>query len=213
MNRYTKRLFIGTCLIAASSALVAGCAQWATTAHDAHADALAMMKDSFKSKGPAKVDDVLHPDDAQRICSMAAGSPSKEDAAKIEKAELASIKAPSDGQFLGDWKRGEIVAQNGRGMQFSDQVGGDNGGNCYACHQLSPKEISYGNLGPSLLRYGKVRGNSDAIKQYTWNKVYDAQAYNACSNMPRFGHNKVLTEQQIKDVVALLLDPASPVNQ
>ena len=58
-----------------------------------------------------------------------------------------------------------------------------------------------------------MRGNSDAIVQYTWGKVYDAQAYSACSNMPRFGHNKVLTEQQIKDVVALLLDPTSPVNQ
>ncbi|MEO8136346.1 MAG: sulfur oxidation c-type cytochrome SoxX, partial [Betaproteobacteria bacterium] len=31
--------------------------------------------------------------------------------------------------------------------------------------------------------------------------------------MPRFGHNGILTEKQIKDVVALLLDPESPVNK
>jgi len=31
--------------------------------------------------------------------------------------------------------------------------------------------------------------------------------------MPRFGHNGILTDQQIRDVVALLLDPMSPVNQ
>jgi sulfur-oxidizing protein SoxX len=31
--------------------------------------------------------------------------------------------------------------------------------------------------------------------------------------MPRLGHSKTLNEQQIKDLVALLLDPASPVNQ
>jgi sulfur-oxidizing protein SoxX len=31
--------------------------------------------------------------------------------------------------------------------------------------------------------------------------------------MPRFGHNKVLTPEQIKDYVAYLLDPASPVNK
>jgi sulfur-oxidizing protein SoxX len=31
--------------------------------------------------------------------------------------------------------------------------------------------------------------------------------------MPRFGHNGILTEQQIKDVVALLMDPESPVNK
>jgi sulfur-oxidizing protein SoxX len=31
--------------------------------------------------------------------------------------------------------------------------------------------------------------------------------------MPRFGHSGILTEAQIKDVVALLMDPKSPVNQ
>jgi sulfur-oxidizing protein SoxX len=31
--------------------------------------------------------------------------------------------------------------------------------------------------------------------------------------MPRFGHNKLLDEQQIRDIMALLLDPQSPVNQ
>jgi sulfur-oxidizing protein SoxX len=31
--------------------------------------------------------------------------------------------------------------------------------------------------------------------------------------MPRFGHSKHLSEQQIKDIVALLFDPESPVNK
>jgi len=31
--------------------------------------------------------------------------------------------------------------------------------------------------------------------------------------MPRFGAAGILTEKQLKDVMALLLDPASPVNQ
>ena len=44
-------------------------------------------------------------------------------------------------------------------------------------------------------------------------KVYNSEAYLACSNMPRFGHKGILTEQQIKDVVALLMDPESPVNK
>jgi len=34
----------------------------------------------------------------------------------------------------------------------------------------------------------------------------------ACSNMPRFGHAGVLDEAQIRDLMALLLDPKSPVN-
>ena len=31
--------------------------------------------------------------------------------------------------------------------------------------------------------------------------------------MPRFGHEKLLTEKQMKDIMALLLDPNSPVNK
>ena len=40
-----------------------------------------------------------------------------------------------------------------------------------------------------------------------------SKAYAACSNMPRFGHANLLTEQQIRDLMALLLDPKSPVNE
>jgi sulfur-oxidizing protein SoxX len=31
--------------------------------------------------------------------------------------------------------------------------------------------------------------------------------------MPRFGANKVLSEKQIKDLVAFLFDPESPINK
>jgi len=31
--------------------------------------------------------------------------------------------------------------------------------------------------------------------------------------MPRLGHSGTLSAEQIKDLVALLLDPASPVNR
>jgi sulfur-oxidizing protein SoxX len=31
--------------------------------------------------------------------------------------------------------------------------------------------------------------------------------------MPRFGHNGILTETQLRHLMALLLDPKSPVNQ
>ena len=123
------------------------------------------------------------------------------------------MKYPADGKYLGDWKEGEKIAQNGRGMQSSDAVGSVNGGNCYACHQISKAEISFGNIGPSLYQYGKIRGQSEDMLKYTWAKIYNAQAFTACSNMPRFGHNGILQEKQIKDVMALLLDPASPVNK
>ena len=64
-----------------------------------------------------------------------------------------------------------------------------------------------------MLGYGKTRGTTQAIVEYTWGKIYNAKAYNACSAMPRIGHFNLLTVKQMQDVMALLLDPASPVNQ
>ncbi|PZX23417.1 cytochrome of the thiosulfate-oxidizing multi-enzyme system, putative soxX homolog [Cupriavidus phytorum] len=179
------------------------------------ADMKQLIEDSFSSRGPVTVEGVLNQDGMQQACSQYPDRtrvPAKL-AKKIEAAELKQVKYPTDDKWLGDWKEGEKVAQNGRGMQFTDQVGGTNGGNCYACHQMTKAEISFGNIGPSLYQYGKLRGNSQEVIKYTWGKIWDSSAYAACSNMPRFGHKGILTEAQIRDVMALLLDPASPVNQ
>jgi sulfur-oxidizing protein SoxX len=182
----------------------------------------AVEKSSFQDKGIAKVDR-LQQDDANRLCSAAdvAGKPLDEKAAKaVEAANMKTVKWPSNGKFLGDWKEGEKVAQSGKGLTWSDKADRDNGGNCYNCHQITKEEISYGTIGPSLYNYGKLRGvtNPDsaaakAVVEYTWGKLWNARAYSACSQMPRFGHNDILDEGQIKDVMALLLDPSSPVNK
>lgn len=162
---------------------------------------------------PEGWDDRLKQDEAQRICSETRNQPSEEQADKIVEAEKAKLTLPADGKVIGDWKAGEKVAQNGRGFQFSDPAGTEAGGNCYACHQLDPKETSYGTLGPSLKGYGKAFKFSEEAAKATYAKIYDAQAVLACSNMPRFGSNHVLTEKQIKDVTAYLFDPQSPVNK
>ncbi|MCU0930291.1 MAG: sulfur oxidation c-type cytochrome SoxX [Serpentinimonas sp.] len=182
-----------------------------------------IVKASFSARGIATMDRITAPDMANELCSAAdvAGKPIDEKLAKqIEENEMKTVKWPSDGKFLGDWKAGERIAQSGRGLTWSDQASAENGGNCYNCHQISKEEISYGNLGPSLYNYGKLRGvtnpndpASKAIVEYTWGKLWNARAYNACSQMPRVGHKGILTEKQIKDVMALLLDPASPVNK
>jgi sulfur-oxidizing protein SoxX len=191
---------------------IAGCATVATDTDYGKA-ALALLKNDFKSKGPATMERMLNQDEAQRLCSEYPSERPKDVAAQIEANQMKTIKYPSDGKYLGKWQEGEKIAQNGRGMQSSDKVGAANGGNCYACHQITKEEISFGNIGPSLYNYGKLRGNSDEIVKYTWGKIYNSQAYSACSNMPRFGHSGILTEAQIKDVMALLLDPASPSNK
>jgi sulfur-oxidizing protein SoxX len=207
MTPMAKMLIVGLC-----AATVAGCATVAADT-DYGKVALDMLKQDFRSKGPATLERVTVQDEAQKLCSEYPQQRPAEVAARIEASQLKAVKLPADGKYLGSWEEGEKIAQNGRGMQSSDAVGGVNGGNCYACHQMTKKEISFGNIGPSLYQYGKLRGNSDEIVKYTWGKIYNAQAYSACSNMPRFGHNGILTERQIKDVMALLLDPKSPVNQ
>ena len=177
------------------------------------AKAAAVLKASFKPAGQAGLDR-LEQDETQRACSAAAGkAPPKEVAARIEQANLATIRYPADAKLLGDWKSGERIAQEGRGKQFSDDPKGPVGANCYACHQLSKAEVSFGTIGPSLYQYGKLRGNGAEVQRYTFGKIYNSEAFTACSNMPRFGHKDILSEQQIKDLTALLLDPESPVNQ
>lgn len=171
------------------------------------------LEASFNSKGQATMSR-LDQDPTQMLCTRyAATSIPPKVAKEVTANNLATIHYPTDGQYLGDWKRGELIAQTGIGKQFSDDPKEPSGGNCYACHRVSKEEIAYGNLGPSLYNYGKLRGNNAAIKKYTWGKIYNADAYGACSSMPRFGHMGILTESQMKDVMALLLDPQSPVNQ
>ena len=201
-----------TCLTACVLAMIgAGCAT--TNDQDMADKAVAVMKASFNERGQAKLDR-LDQDEAQKLCSIPPSAVlPKPVAARIEEINLATVRYPADGKLLGNWRDGEKVAQSGIGKQYSDDPKLPSGANCYACHQLTKEEISFGTIGPSLYNFGKVRGYGDAIQRYAFGKIYNSQAYSACSNMPRFGHKGILTEQQIKDVTALLMDPNSPVNK
>ena len=176
-----------------------------------------MMQSGFKADGIAGLDRIQQ-DETQAFCSdpVFANGTSKAASAKreaIQKRNLAEIQQPSDGKYVGDWKKGEAIAQSGRGATWTDTATSAVGGGCYNCHEIDKKEISYGNIGPSLWNYGKSRGYSNEMMVYTWNRINNSKAYNACSNMPRFAHFKLLNEKQIQDLMALLLDPQSPVNQ
>jgi len=202
--------------------LVAGCASLPPP-EELDRQALAMINGSFRDQGIAKVGR-LNQDLGQAACS-GDKPPADEVAQRIEAEATASIRWPAGGQYLGDWREGERLAQNGRGMTWSDSSAapGGNGAQCYNCHQLDKKEISFGTIGPSLWNYGKLRGITDTaditaptaapIVRYTWGKLWNSKATVPCSNMPRFGHAQLLDEQQIRHLMALLLDPKSPVNQ
>lgn len=178
-----------------------------------HKQAVEMMQNDFQTRGIATVDR-LQQDEAMALCTKYANQPPAEVAKKIEAAAMQTIKYPADGKYMGDWQRGDKLAQSGRGATWSDKPDAANGGSCYNCHRVSGTELSYGTIGTSLYQFGKLRGGpTEANQKYAYGKIYNSQAFVACSNMPRFGHHGVLTEEQIKDLVALLLDPASPVNQ
>jgi sulfur-oxidizing protein SoxX len=219
-----KKTPITIALSLLAAATVVGCASMAGGGN-ANADKVAsdMVRTAFRTEGIAKVERITAIDETLLACNAAdvAGKPLDAATAKrLEEANLKTVKWPSDGKFLGDWKQGEQIAQSGRGQTWTDSATAANGGNCYNCHQISKEEISFGTIGPSLYNYGKLRGVSDPaspaakpIVEYTWGKIWNAKAYNACSNMPRSGHMGNLNEQQIRHIMALLLDPASPVNK
>lgn len=211
MNTYHQ----GLAMVAGLMAL-AGCA--APQADEA-AEFQAMLQASFRSRGIARVER-LQQDAAQQACS-AAQPPEGPVLQAIQAAAQKSMVLPADGRYLGDWKLGEKLAQDGRGMTWTDKSdqAAANGAACYNCHQLSAAEVSHGTIGPSLRHYARNHGATDlaspegqAALRYTWGKLYNSWAALPCSNMPRFGHHGLLDAAQMRHLMALLLDPASPVN-
>lgn len=155
-------------------------------------------------------------DKTQELCSLYKDKPPIDIAQQIEDMNKAVTPYPEGGIKLGDWKEGEILANSGYGMRIGNMKSDNpnkkpNGGNCYACHVMAPSQPAAGNLGPSLTNYG-IRGTSEAMLKYTYQKIHNAQATKACSNMPRFGYHGVLNDKQIADIMAYMLDPNSPVN-
>ena len=215
-----SRTLLWACALASLGALAA-CTALPSSA-DLDALTAQAVQRSFRDEGIVKTS-TLTLDETLQVCNQSdvAGQPVDEATEKrLLEANLKTIRWPSDGRFLGNWREGEKLAQSGRGLTFTDTASTPNGGNCYNCHQITKEEISYGTIGPSLYNYAKLRGISDpsspdarAIVEYTWGKIWNSKAYNLCSNMPRAGHKGILTEAQVKDIMALLLDPKSPVNQ
>jgi len=201
-------LFVSLAVALSTSAAAA---QEARAVEAARADAA--IKSAFPS-APADWQSRLVPDETMRTCSAYRNHPPGDLAQAIAQRARVVIVYPADGKLLGDWQKGEAIAQSGYGLRFTDYPPRSvNGGNCYACHRLSRQELSYGTLGPPLLDYGKARNYRAADARTAYEKIYDSQAALPCSNMPRFGSNGILTIEQIKDLVALLMSPESLVNK
>jgi sulfur-oxidizing protein SoxX len=208
MRRRIMRM-MSIAVVALLSATAPALAQ--TTIDPARADAA--VRAAFPT-APADWQTRLMPDETMRQCSAHRNNPPKPVADAILAREKATIVYPADGKFLGDWKKGEELAQSGYGLRFTDYPARRaNGGNCYACHQLEKRELSFGTLGPSLLQYGKARRHAEAEVKAVYDRIYNPQAAVPCASMPRFGTSGFLTIDQIKDLVAYVMSPDSPVNK
>jgi sulfur-oxidizing protein SoxX len=201
-----------------SIALLGGCAGVGEDSYRERAEAA--LKAGFAGGDPKILARVERQDEVQRLCSEHRDAPPAAIAASIRSGQRAGLRYPASGRLMGDWRAGKKIAEDAGGLRYGDPAGKPAGGNCYACHQVEEREIAYGTLGPSLLAYGKKRSGKnrsgagvDAAVRETYERLYNPQAFTACSAMPRFGHNGVLTPEQIAHLVALLLDPASPVNR
>lgn len=198
-------------LVAVLGGVGAGCASLGEDPYRQRAEAALMA--GFAGGDPKLLARVERQDEVQRLCSEHRDAPPAAIAASIRSGQRASMRYPASGRLMGDWREGKKIAEDAGGLRYGDPAGKPAGGNCYACHRLEARELAYGTLGPSLLGYGKKRGGREAAARETYERLFNPQAFTACSAMPRFGHNGVLTPEQIAHLVALLLDPASPVNR
>ena len=174
----------------------------------------AAIKSAFPT-APADWQSRLVPDETMRQCSAHRNTPPKAVAEAIQQREKATIVYPPDGKFVGDWKKGEAIAQSGYGLRFTDYPPRSaNGGNCYACHQMTKQEVSYGTLGPSLLalRQDCAISARPTPRRPTRRSTIRRRRFRA-RNMPRFGTNKVLTIEQIKDAGGAADEPGQPGQQ
>lgn len=204
-----KRAIMWSGILAA--AIAGGCATTADrAAYDAKATAT--IQRDFHARGIATMDR-LKQDELQLACTQYRDHPPEDVLERLEAQQRATIRLPADGVLSGDWKRGAALAESGRGMSWSDKPGTPSGGSCYNCHELAPQQTSFGTMGPSLRRFGKLRGYTAEVQKYAYERIYNSKAFAPCSAMPRFGTSGTLTEQQIKDLVAYLTDPESPVNK
>ncbi len=211
-----KIALFGLCTVALSSLSFAGKPVEAPGGKYAD-DAEQIFRASFREDGPKEWKLRLMQDETMQTCGTYRDNPPRKIGQQLEKANMATIKYPASGKLMGNWKEGEKLAAVGTGGHVGfiqpDPPGRLKGGNCYACHQLAKKEIAYGTIGPSLQHFGKIRGNSPEMVKYAYDKVYNSNAFTACTNMPRFGLHGWLTPEQITHIVAFLIDPESPVNK
>lgn len=97
-------------------------------------------------------------------------------------------------------KKDLVGPLNGNAAKGKQIAQARNRGNCLACHVM-PGGSQPGSRGPDLSHFGST-GRS-AAEAYAM--VWDMRTVNPETLMPPFGTNEILTDQELRDVVAFLL--------
>jgi sulfur-oxidizing protein SoxX len=145
-------------------------------------------------------------DDTQKTCSAYAGKALPKDVAERSKGHFASIDGPPAGS--GDWKNGERIAQEGRGMQYSDDPRGRSAPIAMPATALARGAVLRhdSNVPVRKLRGYRVNAQMRTARSATPRATTPARTCRASATAAS-------CPQQINDVVALLMDPDSPVNK
>ncbi|MDA1342704.1 MAG: sulfur oxidation c-type cytochrome SoxX [Proteobacteria bacterium] len=72
-------------------------------------------------------------------------------------------------------------------------------GNCLACHEIENGEFP-GNIGPALKNLPTRFKNKQQLREQIW----DATQFNPETSMPPFGKHKIISEDEIDQVVDYL---------
>ena len=86
------------------------------------------------------------------------------------------------------------MIEKGRKLAFSRK-----GGNCLACHQMEGADQP-GTIGPPLVAMKYRFPDREKLRERIW----DATALKPTTQMPPFGKNLILTEEEIDQVVAFV---------
>lgn len=93
-----------------------------------------------------------------------------------------------------EWSGSVGDVDKGRDLAFTSAKG-----NCLACHEINGGTQG-GTIGPSLVDYGK----KSLPIGYTYQRIWDIRVYNKDAHMPIFGTNEILTDEEIRHIMAFL---------
>lgn len=93
------------------------------------------------------------------------------------------------------------VLAGGNADEGKKVVDARNLGNCAACHVVPGMEFP-GDVGPDLVK--AMQHYSEKDRDVVWQWVWDARKFDPDTIMPPFGPNKILTKEQVDEVVDYL---------